>query len=789
MPEINNLTTIKKAFNFRLRSFSSVCLVLALAFLFITMAACSTESESSSDDGVFDNSTGMTRGDAKPSRGLTGEMPTIKAPRSESKGTTDSQRQQTIRPSDDIKWPTWGKPRDVTGRTGFEGLVVNLPNENGRGDFRVGKVTKVTTGYQSNVELPFDKGPKAKTPQRQKISTLLREKISSAQKGARADVVFNLKDDIQLKPFPKLGDVERGTSEYESALKSRLSVIDGLTKQRSEQAQGFLDSLGRRVSAKLIETNWVANTPVVNMELLAIPDVAGLDSVLFVSLNEGENFTEQGVDGDVDNDILDVRQQLRTDPYDKNNFRNGYIGVIDSGTRLTHDMLNDDPWDYAGDCANGGAGCWGDGGAPNGAAGASFPNYNVADCSPHGVPIIGGIAGSDDLGAELRGITRITTDSWRATTDSGCGSLPSSAITRAIQKSITSFNDVISNSYGGWPTNADGLSSGATERDNAYDLGLIVIASNGNYSCHAGADGNDNSQAAANRCIDAVTRSPAIQLDENSAQLSEPAFTTVGHSASAHKIISVGAHEVDPLCNSGGIQSNICSYSSRGPTADGRYKPDILGYTNYESANITADNTTRNMGGTSGAAPTIAAMAQMYNNWMEKGTSNASWLTPGHVYAALLSSGEHTTRWEGSYDYIGVEPGIAQLNIEGVGRPKMAVNGTGYIGSATMKKTGDVATINLNVPKDACGIKAAIWWPEDASQEHNDIDLLIKNQKGQVISAAMSGNSVWERASVSADTIKGLGGGTYQAQILGFDVNSEQPVYYFISVSTSGCWG
>ena len=749
------------------------------------MAACSTESESISDDEVFDNSTGMTRGDVKPSRGLTGEMPTIKAPRSESKGTTDSQRQQTIRPSDDIKWPTWDKPRDVTGRTGFEGLVVNLPDEEGRDDFRVGKVTKVTIGYQSNVELPFDKGPKAKTPQRQKISTLLREKIGSAQNGDRADVVFNLKDDIQLQRFPKLGDVERGTSEYESALKSRLSVIDGLTKQRSEQAKGFLDSLGRRVSAKLIETNWVANTPLVNMELLDIPDVAGLDSVLFVSLNEGENFPQQGVDLDVDNDILDVSQQLRTDPYDKNNLRSGYIGVIDSGTRLTHDMLDDNPSDWAGDCVNGGATCWGDGGAPNGSAGASFPSHNVADCNPHGVPIIAGIGGSDDLGAELRGITRITTDSWKVANN--CGSFPSSAITRAIQKSITSFDDVISNSYGGWPTNADGLSSGATERDNAYDLGLIVIASSDNEACHAGADANDGFNGTS--CGDAVTRAPAIQFDENNARMNEPAFTTVGHSASAHKILTVGAHEVDPLCNSGGIQSNVCSYSGRGPTADGRYKPDILGYTNYESADITADNTTRNMGGTSGATPTIAAMAQMYNNWMEKGTSNASWLTPGHVYAALLASGEHTTQWEGSYDYIGVEPGIAQLNIEGVGRPKMAVNGTSYIGSATMKKTGDVATINLNVPKDACGIKAAIWWPEDASQQHNDIDLLIKNQKSQVISAAMSGNSVWERASVSADTIKKLSGGTYQAQILGFDVNSEQPVYYFISVSTSGCWG
>ena len=237
------MTTIQKVFIYRLRSFSSGCFAIALAFLFITMAACSTDSEPISDDGVFDDSTGMTRGDGNTSREMTSEMPKIKAPSAESKGTTDQRIPKWLVSTDDIKWPTWDKPRDVTGRTGFEGLAVNLPDEKGRDDFRVGKVTKVTTGYQSNVELPFDKGPKAKTPQRQKISTLLREKISSAQKGDRADVVFNLKDDIQLQRFPKLGDVERGTSEYESALKSRLSVIDELTKQRSGQAKEFLDSL------------------------------------------------------------------------------------------------------------------------------------------------------------------------------------------------------------------------------------------------------------------------------------------------------------------------------------------------------------------------------------------------------------------------------------------------------------------------------------------------------------------------------------------------------------------
>ena len=262
---------------------------------------------------------------------------------------------------------------------------------------------------------------------------------------------------------------------------------------------------------------------------------------------------------------------------------------------------------------------------------------------------------------------------------------------------------------------------------------------------------------------------------------------SVGTAADAHKVIGVGAHEVDSPCNWWFV-SNVCSYSSRGPTTDGRYKPDILGYTNYESSSTAGDNTTANMGGTSGATPTVAAMAQLYNNFLEKASKFAGWLTPGHVYAALLRSGEHTTIWEGSYNYIGVEPGIAKLNIEGVGRPKMSVNGKSSWGTATLNNTGDLVTVSLNVPNGACGIKGAIWWPEEAGEEHNDVDLLIRNPKNQVIAAAQSGNSVWERASVDGGN-KGLKGGTYEAQILGFDINSKQPVYYYISVTKSQCWG
>ena len=267
----------------------------------------------------------------------------------------------------------------------------------------------------------------------------------------------------------------------------------------------------------------------------------------------------------------------------------------------------------------------------------------------------------------------------------------------------------------------------------------------------------------------------------------EPAFGSVGVGASAHKAIGVGAYDIDPPCWSGGISSDVCSYSSRGPTTDGRYKPDILGYTNYESSSSKGDDKTKNMGGTSGAAPTIAAMAMLYNNYFEALTGFASWLSPGHVYAALIASGEHTTKYEGSYNNIGVEQDIAHLNIEGVGRPKMAL-GAYRFGTVTLSNDGDLAEIDLDVPAGACGIQAAIWWPEGAGDAHIDVDLIIRDPENGVIASADSGNSVWERASVDGGS-SGLAGGTYKAQISGYDVSSEQKVYYFVNLPETNCWG
>ena len=900
---------------------------------------------------------------------------------------------------------------------GFEGMVVIPPIEGGSGKFDT-KPVQVT--LQTGVELPLDKGP-ALVVQKpfSKISVLLQERIENAKPDEREAVVVHMRDPLELKQMPRFGPEDRGTKEFESVQIKRERYISKLQVDRDRQAAEFVNWLSGRIKLEVIHVPWLASTPVVNIRLADVEGLTKFDDVISVSLNEGELelFDVLGHHADPNDDILDVRQAIRTDFYDNLGNNWGYIGVIDSGKRITHDMLNDDPGAFAGDCNQGGDTCWGDGGPPNGLAGPAFPNYDIADPGNHGTPILGGISGSSDLGAELRGITRITTDHWRGAKNATPGSIANVAVGRAIQNALLYGDDVISNSYSGWGGRGGG-SAVAQLFDNAYDLGLAVIVSNGNAACKAKktpnyrlvtrdpknddsqrwiltdlggntytiqqksnnrfldaylsdgqdfsvvtrpaqgddtqiwiltdggdgtytikqksnnrfldaylsdgqdfsvvtrsqqknpaqrwiltdlggdtytiqqksnnrymdahetsaqdfsvvtrpmqgndtqrwiltplgggtytiqqksnnrfldaygvpgtpkstaedwavvtrtAQGNDTQRWIINagggdtytikqksnnrlleafqeegtfsdgRCNDPVIRTGAISKDDNNEQLYEPAFGSVGNGPSAHKVIGVGAHEIDPPCQSGGISSDVCAYSSRGPTTDGRYKPDILGYTNYESSSSKTDVKTKNMGGTSGAAPTVAAMAMLYNNYFEHHSDSATWLAPGHIYAALIASGEHTTKWEGSYTNVGVEPDIAHLNIEGAGRPKMAL-GRGSVGTVTLSDDGDLATIDLDVSEGACGIKAGIWWPEGAEETHDDVDLIIRNPWNDTIARAESGNSVWERASVDGGN-SGLAGGRYEVQILGYDVNNEQQVYYYVETALNHCWG
>ena len=213
---------------------------------------------------------------------------------------------------------------------GFEGVVVSTPIEEGSVEFDT-KPVQVT--LQTGVELPFDKGPALVVPKpSSKISVLLQERIENAKPDEREEIVVHLRDPLELKQMPRFGPEDRGTKEFEAVQIQRKSYIAELQADRDRQAAELINRLSGRSALRAIHVPWLSSTPIVDMRLADVEGLAKSDDVISVSLNEGELelFDVLGHHSDPNDDILDVRQAMRTDPYDNLGNNWGYIGVIDS---------------------------------------------------------------------------------------------------------------------------------------------------------------------------------------------------------------------------------------------------------------------------------------------------------------------------------------------------------------------------------------------------------------------------------------------------------------------------
>ena len=700
---------------------------------------------------------------------------------------------------------------DVEGGGGGGGLVgvqVSIDDKARSGDFR-----PLSMSVENDVTPERFKGASAAATEPSKISPLLRERIGDdpQQLGNVAEtLVINLVVPLLLPLFPALpmgtrrDALDSGQRPVDFAEVERL--VAELTGAREESVNAFLASFGSQ-EITLLETFWLINAALVEAPLRLVPEIAQHPSVLFIQLNEGEIVPGQragpnGPNGRRGDEPILVRAAFNSDPYAALGLNGGYIGVVGTGMRAGHRLLRDYPDRWTGDCAHGGADCWGSGRAPNGTV-VGTPNYNPGDCANHGTPAIGIISGNANRGPELRGITPITTDSWKAV-DSGC-QFRTAAVIRAVQKAVASFDSVVSNSWTAFLQNP--ASATATLMDNAFDVGAVVIASSGNDACHTDGQGGP----------DPLGTGPAGDGDcHHPIPGAEPAFGSVGSPAEAHKVIAVGAWNVLGNCPDNGRSyappSGLCAYSSRGPTPDLRLKPDILGYTNIEAASSWGTAATwawPGFNGTSAAAPTIAALAMLYHNWMQaavpsplfngcptrQGPSSPSGaltsaapgarrVCAGHVYAYLLNSAPNNTAWEGA-GWNGRTGAQAALNLQGAGRPVAPLNG--WAGWGTVDPLVDSQRVNVAVavPTDACNFDATIWWPEAAGLAHSDVDFSIVDPSGVAQSTADSGPSVWERATVRGP----LQPGVWTVSLFGFAIPAgTQPVYFAWTFHTgAGC--
>lgn len=172
----------------------------------------------------------------------------------------------------------------------------------------------------------------------------------------------------------------------------------------------------------------------------------------------------------------------------------------------------------------------------------------------------------------------------------------------------------------------------------ADSLGVRLVSASLGYDFFNGIVGytprqHDGNTAAVTRAVDiAASRGMAIV---NAAGNSGPWPMSIGCPADADSVISVGA--VDSL----GL---VTEFSSRGPTADGRIKPEVMARGIESSVADSGTDGYRRWAGTSFAAPTVAAAAALLLE------AHPDW-NGARLRQALMATGNAASHPDNNYGY------------------------------------------------------------------------------------------------------------------------------------------
>jgi hypothetical protein len=291
--------------------------------------------------------------------------------------------------------------------------------------------------------------------------------------------------------------------------------------------------------------------------------------------------------------------------------------------------------------------------------------------------------------------------------------LDQNAVLRAFQTAVSVNDRVIVAEIQGWGDDASVISQAA---DNAFDAGTVTIAANGNFG---------------------------------------PTIGSVRAPANAHKAIGVGCFDVQTLTQ--------LANQGRGPTGDGRIKPDIQAPTNTETASNASDTALRSFGDTSGATPYAGGAAALARNFL---LSTGRGIDPGQVYAYLILSGQQ----------------VFFNNTTGAGPLYLPIlDGTVFFGKVSVEDR-DERIIRLNIGQGFNLLDVAVWWPEtiqlpnQATEVHNEIVIRLLDPNFTLVDRSGHFPSVFERARATGAP---LAAGRWTLRIDGEDVpGGSQTVYW-----------
>lgn len=418
------------------------------------------------------------------------------------------------------------------------------------------------------------------------LNSLLESDIAYAEATGAADavieVVITFKETLALPHFPPLLPEPRETAANREILGERQRLVGQIEAARAPEYTQLAEELTTNHRAKVKETFWLVDGLVADLPLSEVRAIASLPEVQYVEATEKGASLPAG-------DSLDARTLMDSDPWYPYE-GSGFIGLIDSGVRASHQWLLGHI-NVAGDCYHG-----------TDIYCSHGSNWNPTDTCDHGTSSASELTATSNGGDANRGITPIWVDSWKMSNDY-CGTSVT-AIVRAYQ-AASWYGDGFLVVEAQDPSSPTGMVSAAT--DNVYDMfGIPIFAPAGN----SGMNGPGSVTAPGN----------------------------------ARKALTVGAVDV--------TSQVLDPESGLGPTLDGRTKPDILGPTNVTAASGMSDIASHTFTGTSAANPNAAGLISgiwsTFGGGIPAGFMYATALTLGsNAYGAAYdnTNGAGLVRW------------------------------------------------------------------------------------------------------------------------------------------------
>jgi len=345
---------------------------------------------------------------------------------------------------------------------------------------------------------------------------------------------------------------------------------------------------------------------------------------------------------------------------------------------------------------------------------------NPDDSDGHGTHVAGIVASTDQFSKGIGfGASLLNAKVF----DSSTGKAPTDAVKSAIDWCVSENANVLSLSLGGKDEINDGSDVLSNSLDIASDKGKVVVVAAGNSGPNGNKDCRTNASATG-------------------------ATSSICSPGTSHKAITVGSTQSGKL---GTEADKISGFSSRGPTGDGRLKPDLTAPGEIINSTDSSGGSFVTNSGTSMSAPHVAGLAALMLSLRPN-------LTPEEIKAILMNTA--------------IDLGTSKKdNIYGSGR----VNASRVFDEIHNTINGSLLndtyiSHNIYVPNATGEIRATLYWPENYSL-HNDLDLYLLDPLGGVRKSSTSEYRVEESVSLSNPFM----GGNWKLQVYGSNVSGLQP--------------